>query len=52
MAIKLNSPAENVIAGWLGIPIPRPGKQRRRPYRKTTAKRGRKSAPTQGKVAA
>lgn len=31
--------AENVIAGWLGIPVPPMPKHRRRPYRKTAVKR-------------
>ena len=34
-----DSPAYSVVAGWLGVPVPPPLKHRRKPYRKTAARR-------------
>jgi len=39
------SAAENVVAGWLGYELPPPKRQRRRPYRKTEARRGPRHGP-------
>jgi hypothetical protein len=39
----MRASAENVVAGWLGLELPAPKRQRRRPYYKTEIKRGPRS---------
>ena len=40
MDIRPGTPAAyNVVSGWLGLQIPPPPRQRRRPYRKTARRR-------------
>lgn len=42
-------PPRNIAAGWLGVPVPPPVKQRRRPHRKTARRRGPPSGKSRPK---